>query len=375
MNPEPGGGRLRLGPVLSILLLLGVAAGVYWSATHKGGSSAAAPAAEQAGVVSGLVGSEKVAFFSDPRVQAAFKAKGFSVEVEKAGSREIASHPRLHSVDFAFPAGEPAGVKIQQVMKTAKSSVPWYTVMTVASWKPIAGILAANGIVRQEDGYWYILDLRGLLQLSADGKRWKDLKDSAAYAIGRTVLVSTTDVQKSNSAAMFLSLASYLFNDDNVVQSEDEVSKVVPKVAPLFLKQGFQENSSAGPFEDYKLMGMGKTPLVMIYEAQFIEELIRAPQAANREQMLLLYPRPTIYAKQMFIPFSDKGERLGELLENDPQLLELAAEYGWRTRDSSGEAALWTKAGVKVPPSLVDVINPPRYEIVESLIDGLAATK
>jgi hypothetical protein len=374
VNPEPGGG-LRLGPVLSVLLLIGVAAGIYWSATHKGGAAPDAAAQAQGTVISGLVGSEKMAFFGDPRVQAAFKAKGFTVEVEKAGSREIASHPRLHSVDFAFPAGEPAGVKIQQVMKTAKSSVPWYTVMTVASWKPIAGILAANGIVRQEDGYWYILDLRGLLQLSAEGKRWKDLKDSAAYSIGRTVLVSTTDVQKSNSAAMFLSLASYLFNDDNVVQSEDEVNKLVPKVAPLFLKQGFQENSSAGPFEDYTMMGMGKTPLVMVYEAQFIEELIHQPQAANREQMQLLYPRPTIYAKQMFIPFSARGEQLGALLESDPELLQLAAEYGWRTRDSAGEAALWTKAGVKVPPSLVDVINPPRYEIVESLIDGIAAAK
>jgi hypothetical protein len=372
VNPEPGGG-MRLGPVISILLLIGVAAGVWWSATHKSGTATGTPAAAQATVITGLVGSEKMAFFSDPRVQAAFKAKGFSVAVEKAGSREIAAHPHLHSVDFAFPAGEPAGVKIQQVMKTAKASTPWYTVMTVASWKPIAGILAANGIVRQEDGYWYILDLRGLLQLAADGKRWKDLKDSGAYSIGRTVLVSTTDVQKSNSAAMFLSLASYLFNDDNVVQSQDEVNKVVPKVAPLFLKQGFQENSSAGPFEDYTMMGMGKTPLVMVYEAQFIEELIHSPQAANRDQMVLLYPRPTIYAKQMFIPFNAGGERLGELLESDPELLQLAAEYGWRTRDSAGEATLWTKAGVKVPPNLVDVINPPRYEIVESLIDGIAA--
>jgi hypothetical protein len=364
-------GGVRLGPIISILLVLGVLGGIYWSYTQKAGKGAAGSGAA---AVTGLVGSEKAAFFADPRVQAAFAKDGYTVTVETAGSREIATHPKLKKVDFAFPAGEPAGVKIQQVTGSSKFSVPWYTVMTVASWKPIATILAANGIASQEDGYWYILDLKKLIGLSTDGKRWKDLKGADQYAISRTVLISTTDVQKSNSAAMFLSLASYLFNDDNVVQSQDEAQKVLPKVAPLFLKQGFQENSSAGPFEDYKLMGMGKTPLVMIYEAQFIQELVAEQQIANRDQMLLMYPRPTIYAKQMFIPFSPSGERIGALLESDPALLQLAAEYGWRTRSPADEMQLWHQHGITAPPALVDVINPPRYDMVETMIEGLAHT-
>jgi hypothetical protein len=42
-------------------------------------------------------------------------------------------------------------------------------------------------------------------------------------------------------------------------------------MSSLFLRQGFQESSSAGPFEDDTTMGMGKAPLVMIYESQFLE--------------------------------------------------------------------------------------------------------
>jgi len=364
----------RWAPALTALLVAGVLAGIAWSALNKRANDPGIASADTP--VKGLVGSEKVAFFADPRVQAALKRQGLTVSVQKAGSREIATHPDLKTADFAFPAGEPAGAKIQEVTKTAKFSVPWYTVMTVASWKPIAGILATNGIARQENGHWYILDLKGLLALSESGTRWKDLKGSADYAIGRTVLVSTTDVQKSNSAAMFLSLASYLFNGDNVVQNEAQVAGVLPKVAPLFLKQGFQDNSSAGPFEDYTLMGAGKTPLVMIYEAQFIETLVRATQPggalANREQMVLMYPRPTIYAKQVFIPLTAAGERLGALLETDADLLKVAAEYGWRTRDTAGQMAAWKTAGVAVPADLNDVVSPPRYEIVEALIAGIA---
>ncbi len=360
----------RLGPILLLALVLAVGAGIVWS-NRQVVQNALPNAVQTQGELRGVVGSEKTAFFADERVRRRLAVNGLTVQVDKAGSREIAALPNLKSYDFAFPAGEPAAVKIQNTLGKSRSSVPFYTVMTVASWKPIAKILEANGLVRQEGSFYYILDMRGLLQLSVDGKRWKDLKDSAAYGISRSVLISSTDVRKSNSAAMYLSIASYAFNGDAVVENEQQVQAVLPKVAPLFLKQGFQDASSAGPFEDYKLIGMGKTPLVMVYEAQFFEELIKNEALANRDQMILLYPRPTVFAKQVFIPISSTGEKLGTLLETDPELQKLAAEYGWRGKLPAVQAEVWNAHGVKAPDDLVDIVNPPRYEIVESLIQGI----
>ncbi|MEI4913969.1 hypothetical protein Q8G39_28370, partial [Klebsiella pneumoniae] len=70
-------------------------------------------------------------------------------------------------------------------------------------------------------------------------------------------------------------------------------------------------------------MGMGKAPLVMIYEAQYIE--YQAAHTQNRNgQMLLLYPQPTVFTKHIFIPFDAKGDKLGDLLANDPDLQRLA---------------------------------------------------
>ena len=66
--------------------------------------------------------------------------------------------------------------------------------------------------------------------------------------------MTTTDVRKSNSAAMYLSLLSYVANDDNVVEDRATAQAVAEKLAPLFLRQGFQESSSASPFTDYATM-------------------------------------------------------------------------------------------------------------------------
>jgi len=55
------------------------------------------------------------------------------------------------------------------------------------------------------------------------------------------VLVSTTDVRRSNSAAMYLALTSYAVNGD-VVTDRPTAQAVALKVAELFKRQGYQEN-------------------------------------------------------------------------------------------------------------------------------------
>src|SRR4030095_6448927 len=101
-------------------------------------------------------------------------------------------------------------------------------------------------------------------------KRWSELTGNTAYAVNKAILINSTDVRRSNSGAMYLALASYVLNGNQVVQSSEQANKLLPQLEALFLKQGFTESSSEAPFEDYLVMGMGKAPLVMIYEAQFI---------------------------------------------------------------------------------------------------------
>src|SRR5690242_14401971 len=90
------------------LLLLGVLALILIN--HKSSST---PSANGLTVVKGVIGSEKLPFFNDAQVQAAFAAHGYRVQVDTAGSREIATTTDLSHYDFAFPAGEPQANKIK----------------------------------------------------------------------------------------------------------------------------------------------------------------------------------------------------------------------------------------------------------------------
>jgi hypothetical protein len=354
-------------PVLLIALVAGVALAFFISAGQQRAAQQAAREAAAVVTVRGLVGSEKKEFLTDPRVVALLRRNGIDLQVDTAGSRDIATRPDLSGYDFGFPAGVPAAKKLMQARHVTQSFSPFFTPMAVASWRPIARILIANGIVRREGTDFYIVDMKRLIGLMAERKRWNQLTHHEAYDVGKSVLISSTDVRQSNSAAMYLALASYVLNDNEIVANEAQVVKVMPTAAALFLRQGYQESSSAGPFEDYTTIGMGKSPLVMVYEAQFIEYLIEHPNARNPD-MVLLYPKPTVYTKHELVPLDSKGAKVGRLLESDPDLQRLAVEHGLRTADGAYAKDFWRKNGVHAPDTLIDVVDPPSYEILESMI-------
>ena len=354
--------RRLLGPLLLILLVLGVGYGIYRSTSTSLSNRRAVE-------VRGLVGSEKLTFLTDPRVLAELHKHGIDLKVEKSGSREMAARPDLNKYDFAFPAGAPAATKIMQQTGAKKFYNPFFSPMAIATWRPIVAVLTANGLATRTADSTTVLDVHKMLAMMKKGTRWKDLAQNNAYPIGKTILINTTDIRTSNSAAMYLALMSYVANGDNVVQTDQAVQRVAPVIAPLFSRQGYQESSTAGPFEDYLTMGMGKSPLVMIYEQQFIEHVME--HAALNPDMVLLYPSPGIYTKHTLIPLNAKGDSLGRLLEEDPVLLQLANEFGLRTQDAAYAAKIWTAKGLKVPAQLLDVIDPPNYDIIEQLITAI----
>ena len=368
--------RRLIAPALAILLLAAVGGGVWYSNARLRDESAtqAALRIEQQKQVSarGLIGSEKEAFFADPRVQKALAAQGVSAMVEKAGSRSIVERYDAGKQDFGFPSGAPAAQQLALRAKPAGVYNPFYTPIVFASWRPIAEILVANGVAARQGDFYYVVDLPALMDLIAKGTRWRDLKQSEAFASGKAVLIGSTDVRTSNSASMYLALASYVANKQQIVQSQEDLDRVLPTVAPLFLRQGFQEQSSAGPFEDYLALGMGKAPLLVVYESQMIEFWLKHPDK-QKSEMVILYPRPTVYSKHVLVPYSAAGQRLGAALESDPKLRELAHEYGYRTGGDIKGPEVWARQGIKVPDVLVEVIDPPSHEWLERMIQSIEA--
>ena len=122
-------------------------------------------------------------------------------------------------------------------------------------------------------------------------------------------------------------------NGDNVVQDSSQIAKVSPLIAPLFSKQGYQESSTAGPFEDYVAMGMGKAPLVLIYEAQFVEYELQHSGARR----IWSFPSPANDLHEAHVrPAHGERGQAGELARHRSRL-KLAADYGLRTMRPIGQ--------------------------------------
>ena len=350
--------------MLAGVLAIGVLAAIVISVRGR----ASEGTGQQLTMVRGVIGSEKQPFFNDPDVIRVFHNHGLDVKVDTAGSRQIASLDLTH-YDFAFPAGVPAAEKIRLARKVNTSYSPFYTPMVIASYRPIADVLVANGIAKDQGGY-YSIDMQAYMGLVAKNTRWGQLVNNTTGLTVKSVLITSTDIRTSNSAAMYLAIASYVANGNNIVQSPAQGAAIIPAVEPLFLRQGFTASSSEGPFEDYLTKGMGATPLVMIYEAQFVARAA-ANDGSISKDMVLMYPTPTVYSKHTLIPLTTVGDRAGRLLLNDPDLQRLAIKYGFRTNDTSAFSKFVTAHKVVLPSALFNVIEPPSYEALESMISTI----
>jgi hypothetical protein len=353
--------------MLALLLLAGVAVAISYSVRDAKQAQLASRQAAARITVKILTSSEKEHLLEDPELARVLEAHGMNIVFQKAGSREIASRPDLKDFDVAFPAGTHAAVKIAEKTGSKQIFTFFYTPMAVASWKSLIPVLEQSGLVARKQNAYFIVNMGKLLELMVKGTRWKDLPGNTDYAVAKSVLVTTTDVRKSNSAAMYLSLAAYLANGNNVVDNDAAADRISAKMVSLFSRQGYQESSSTGPFEDYTAMGIGKSPLVMIYEQQFLEYILAHPNP--NPDMVLLYPEPTILSKHTMVALSGNGARFAREMISDPKVNSIAQRYGFRTENSAELFSAVEARKMAIPHTLVDVIDPPSYDILEKLIN------
>ncbi|MGH3587919.1 MAG: hypothetical protein ACRDQ0_16540 [Pseudonocardia sp.] len=314
-----------------------------------------------------MIGSEKLAFFADERVREVFRGHGLEVRVDPAGSRRIATTVRLDAYDFAFPSSSPAADKLLATRPAARTYAPFFSPMAVATFAPIVDLLTRAGVVAPDGS---TLDVRRYLELAAAGTRWDQLPGNTAFPARKDVLLSTTEPCQSNSAAMYLGIASHVSNADTVVAGPDALAAVLPAVRPLFRDQGYLPRTTEVLFEDYQSAGMGRVPMALVYEAQYLAAALSANPVLPADARLL-YPAPTIFSRHTLVPLTPAGDRVGELLTSDPQLNALAAQHGFRPPDPRLLADALRDRGVPEPPVLVDVVEPPSFDALEGMLTGL----
>ncbi|MGP4097676.1 hypothetical protein [Nonomuraea sp. KM90] len=328
----------------------------------------------EAALVRGVIGSEKKPFFDGPRVKAAFAKHGLRVEVDTAGSRQIVTDVDLSRYAFAFPSSVPAAERIKRDRGATTTYSPFYSPMAVATFEPIAALLAKAGVLSDSGKGHQTFDIKKYLELVAKGTRWDEIPDNSDYRARKRVLLTTTDIRTSNSAAMYLSAIGYVANGEDVISSDAQIAEIAPLVAPAVLDQGFSESTSEASFDDYLALGAGKTPMLVVYEAQYLAHVFAA-DGAIKPEMRLVYPSPTVLSKHTLVPLSGPGSRVGELLTKDPELQSLAAAYGFRTTDPRAFAGLVAKTKAPAAADLVDVVEPPTWERLDRLITTIDSAR
>lgn len=358
--------RRIIGFGLAAVLAVIVAGAIYLGVTGRG---APGISAGKTTTVKAVIGSEKKPFFEDEQVKKRFAELGYTVLVDTAGSREIAQQD-LSGYDLAFPASAPAAEHIKRTKKEAKKTfTPFYSPMIVATWEPIVELLKPAGVVTENNGR-LDFNVQKYLELVKTDTRWTSLPNNTAYPANKLVLVSTTDVRRSNSAAMYQAVTSYVANGNQVVSNTGQVDAVINDVTKTFLAQGYVENTSSGPFGNYLSLGMGQVPMVWAYESQFLGRQI-ANDGSISDNMRVLYPSPSINSSHTVVSLSDTGTTIGELLSQDEELAKHAARYGFRpTKPGVFQKAL-QEANVPVPPQMVNVIDPPAAEMAEEMISRI----
>jgi hypothetical protein len=325
--------------------------------------------------LNGFIALDVEPYFKDPRVIKLLADNKLRVNATRIGSREMAARVVPGQIpDFFFPSGVVAANQIGDAARSAKVSTavysPFYTPMVIASWTSIAQILSANGIAKEISPKVWNVDFTKLTQTMLDKKRWKDFKESQAYPVSKSVLVSTTDVRKSNSAAMYLALTSFAMNNGDIVTDKATAQKTALRVAELFKRQGYQENYVNGNFDDYASIGIGKTPMAFIYENQMVSYALQKKSIGA--DMVLLYPQPTIFNKVVFVTTNERAKALGELLSNNTELQRIAVDYGFRIGDSAYFAQTVKATGLAVDERITQVIDPPSFDLMAEMIDVIS---
>ncbi|UWP86146.1 hypothetical protein [Dactylosporangium fulvum] len=267
--------------------------------------------------VRGIIGSEKRAFFADPAVRKVFERHGYTYRVDPAGSRDMVN--RLDGYDFAFPSSHPAAEELLRHRKAAGAPVTAFSSpLAIATFTPIVDLLQSAGLAgRDATGVWR-LDLKALVERNRAGLKWNQIPANTTHPVGRAVLVATTRPQDSNSAAMFAVVLDSVTGGD------------AGAVAKLFADQGAVDSTSDEPFEKYLTRGRDFAPMVLIYEAQFVDH---ARHSRLDGGQTLIYPQPTLVCAHTVVPLTDAGVEIARLLATDADLQRLAAEHGFRAVD------------------------------------------
>lgn len=344
---------------LALLLVVALGAVGYGWFSHT----------QQVTEIQGSVGGEKIGLLEDEEVQQILRDRyKLSVEYTREGSMEMVSQD-TSGQNFLFPSNQTALELYEQNFGSPKASeIVFNTPLVLYTHTPVAEALKSQGIAGESDGVTTV-DMEILTEWIASGKTWADIGLPELYG---SISVATTDPVKSNSGNMFAGLLANTLAGG--VASEEDLPEVLSQLQVIFQRLGYMESSSSDLFDQFLKTGMGAKPLIAGYESQLLEFAVQEPEtwAQVQEDIVLLYPTPTVWSSHVYIALDDAGVQ-GAQAFLDEEIQRLAWErHGFRTGwyDAPTDVAQFGVPGVA--EEITQVVAMPSAGVMEQIMQGLS---
>ena len=241
------------------------------------------------------------------------------------------------------------------------------TPIVIYSWKDVANKLIDEKIVTQTDGVYYITDMNKLIEYILNGKKWSDIGLTDLY--GNINIASTDPVSSSPGATYYGLLLSILGNG----QITDEgLENNLAKLKQFYQKSGYMNNTPADLFERYLKTGMGGEPMIVDYEKSLIDFANSNPNGFKqvKDDIVVLYPKPTIWNSHCYAAFTDNGKKLYKALQDD-EIQQIAWErYGFRTGITGGNYDV-SSVDIAIPKTISSTVGSLKMDYYNKLIDYL----
>ena len=241
------------------------------------------------------------------------------------------------------------------------------TPIVIYSWKRVVNALKTEGIVEEIDGINYITNMEKLMDYILEGKKWSDIGLNELYG---NINIASTDPVTSSPGATYYGLLLSILGQGQI--TDDNLNDNLPKLKEFYTKSGYMNNTPADLFERYLKTGMGGEPMIVDYEKSIIDFANANKEGFEqvKDDIVILYPKPTIWNSHCFAAFTENGKLLYKALE-DKEIGQIAWErYGFRTGITGGNYDV-SSIDMAIPKTISNTVNSLKMDYYNKLIEYL----
>ena len=242
------------------------------------------------------------------------------------------------------------------------------TPIVIYSWDVVVDALIKQNVVTLKDGVYYITDMNKLIEYILAGKKWKDIGLTDLYG---NINIASTDPVSSSPGATYYGLLLSILSGGEI--NDQTLETNLKKLKVFYQKSGYMNNTPADLFERYLKTGIGGEPMIVDYEKSIIDFANSNPSGFSqvKDDIVVLYPKPTIWNSHCLTIFSENGKKLLSAFE-DEEISRIAWEkYGFRT-GVAGTSISTTDLGIGIPSKITSTVTSLKMSYYNKLIDYLS---